>query len=361
MGSPDGREVEVVLPWNGTPVGLMGRVTSLFARKVVEEVEGPADKDALLRTLGLERGGPVDPAHMIEDVDYYRFLERVAEVDSNPTTVPLRAGAAMRCDDYGAFGLAWKSATTLRGSYNRAERYALVLTSVSIYEVEPTYDGAFMHLRRDGERRLGLRLSNEATLASIAAISREVASIPFRAREVHVKHAAPRSIADHEAYFGCPVHFGSDRDALLVSEQTLRTPNKLGDASIAGFFDAHLEAEVDRLDGLVTLDHQVRDLVTTALSEGVPLLSEVASRLAMSGRTLQRRLADQGCSFQVLVEESRRDLAKRLLRDTDFSLTEVAFMTGFSEQSALTRAFKRWVGRTPGAFRDDSRAGGDPS
>lgn len=336
----------------------MGRVTSLFARKVVEEVEGPADKDALLRTLGLERGEPVDPAQMIEDWEYYDFLERVAAVDTNPTTIPLRAGAAMRCDDYGAFGLAWKSATSLRGSYDRAQRYGLVLTSVSMYEVEPTFNGAFMHLHREGERRLGLRLSNEATLASIASISREVASSPFRALEVHIRHAAPDSARAHKAYFGCPVHFESDRDALLVSKQTLDTPNKLGDATIASFFDTHLEAELGTLDDTISLEQQVCDLVTTSLSEGVPLLSDVASRLAMSGRTLQRRLAERDSSFQALVDESRRRFAQRLLRETEYSLIEVAFMTGFSEQSALTRAFKRWVGQTPGAFRADSRTGG---
>ena len=239
----------------------MGRVTSLFARKVVEEVEGPADKDALLRTLGLERGGPVDPAHMIADSEYYEFLERVAAVDTDPTTIPLRAGAAMRCDDYGAFGLAWKSATTLRGSYERAARYALVLTSVSMHEVEPTFDGAFLHLHREGERRLGLRLSNEASLASIVSISREVASEPFRPLEVHLRHSAPDSTRAHEAYFGCPVRFESDRDALLVSRRTLDTPNRLGDASIAAFFDTHLQAEVSQLDDPVPLDRQVRDLV----------------------------------------------------------------------------------------------------
>lgn len=335
----------------------MGRVTSLFARKVVEEVRGPADKNALLRTLGLDRHGPVDPAHMIEDSEYYEFLERVAAVDTDPTTVPLRAGAAMRCGDYGAFGLAWKSATTLRGSYKRAERYGLVLSSVSMYEVEPTSEGAFMHLHREGERRLGLRLSNEATLASIASISREVASSPFRALEIHIKHPAPDSIEKHEAYFGCPVRFGSDRDALLVSTRTLDTPNKVGDASIAAFFDTHLDAEVEGIDDPISLDRQVRDLLTSSLSEGVPLLSDIASRLAMSGRTLQRRLAEQDSSFQDLVDESRRRLAKRLLRNTDFSLTQVAFMTGFSEQSALTRAFKRWVGQTPGEFRANAHAG----
>jgi len=339
----------------------MGKVSSLFARKVVEEVTDGVDKHALLRSVGLERSRPVDPSLMIEDADYYAFLERAATADPDGTTLPLRAGAAMRCDDYGAFGLAWKSATTLRGSYDRAERYALVLTSVSTYEVEPTDAGAFMHLHRAGERHLGLRLSNEATIASIAAISREVSSAPFQPTAVHFKHGAPTSTADHEAYFGCPVHFGSDRDALLVSAETLRTPNKLGDPSISQFFETHLEAEVAKFGTKASLDRRVRDRISTTLSEGVPVLSDVARHLGMSGRTLQRRLADQGVSYQTLVDETRRQLATRLLRQTDFSLIEVAFMTGFSGQSAFTRAFKRWAGQTPRSFRLDPQSGVPPA
>ena len=334
----------------------MGKVTSLFARKVVEEVADGVDKDALLRSVGLERSGSVDPSYMIEDTDYYAFLERAAAADPQGTTLPLRAGAAMRCDDYGAFGLAWKSATTLRGSYDRAERYALVLTSVSTYEVEKTVDGAFMHLHREGERRLGLRLSNEATIASIASISKEVSSEPFCPVAVYFKHAAPATIAHHEAYFGCPVHFGSERDALLVSAKTLHTPNKLGDPSISRFFDTHLASEIAKFDDGIPLDRQVRDHISTSLSEGIPALSDVARHLGMSRRTLQRRLSEQGHSYQTLVDESRRQLAKRLLRKTDFSLIEVAFMTGFSGQSAFTRAFKRWAGQTPRSFRIDAQA-----
>lgn len=71
----------------------------------------------------------------------------------------------------------------------------------------------------------------------------------------------------------------------------------------------------------------------------------------MGGRTLQRRLSERGYSFQTLVDESRRQLAEQLLQQTDYSLAEVAFMTGFSEQSAFTRAFKRWAGQTPRSFR----------
>lgn len=327
----------------------MGSVTSLFAHKVVGEVDGSVDKAALLRSVGLEPGA-VDPSHMLASTDYYALLERIATADPLGVTIPLRAGAAMRCDDYGAFGLAWKSALTLRGSYDRAERYARVLTSVSRYEVEPTTDGALMHLHRSGERRLGMRLSNEASIASIVSISQQVSTRPFRPRAVYFKHVAPATQAHHEAYFGCPVHFGTDRDALLVSAESLQTPNRLGDPGLAHFFAMHLDAEVAALDE-APLDRQVRDHVARCLSEGIPVLSDVARHLGMSGRTLQRRLAERGFSYQTLVDEARRELATRLLRQTDFSLIEVAFMTGFSGQSAFTRAFKRWAGQTPRSFR----------
>jgi AraC-like DNA-binding protein len=147
------------------------------------------------------------------------------------------------------------------------------------------------------------------------------------------------------------VYFGADRDALLVSEATLRTPNTLGDPGLSRFFDTHLAAEVRAFSDEMALDRQVREYVSKGLSAGAPALSEVARHLGMSGRTLQRRLAKQGRSYQMLVDESRRRLAQRLLRETDFSLAEVAFMTGYSEQSAFTRAFKRWAGQTPRSFR----------
>jgi len=333
----------------------MGQISSLFIRKVVNEVDTDVDKRALLRSFGIEPDSPVDASHMVPADQYYGFLERLVAVDHQPITLPLRVGAAMRCDDYGAFGLAWKSATNLRGSYERAERHARMLTSVSTYEMEMTSGGVYMHLHRSGERRLGMRLSNEATIASITSISREVSTGEFQPEAVFFKHAAPASIAGHEAYFGCPVCFESESDALLVSIDTLKTANKLGDETIVSFFDTHLEAAISELEDDHLLDRQVRNHITQSLSEGVPTISDVASQFCMSGRTLQRRLAEKGYSFQNLIDESRRRLAERLLKKTDYSLAEIAFMTGFSEQSAFNRAFKRWAGQTPRSFRIKAR------
>ena len=71
----------------------------------------------------------------------------------------------------------------------------------------------------------------------------------------------------------------------------------------------------------------------------------------MGARTLQRRLTERGLSFQSVVDMARHDLARRLLSETQYSLAEIAFLTGFAEQSGFTRAFKRWAGQTPRSYR----------
>lgn len=329
----------------------MGQITTLFVHKVLGIASKTVDKSEILRSLGIPPDSPVDPKQMISATEYYDFLEKVAKTDGDGTTLPLRVGAAMNCDDYGALGLAMKSALTLRGTYDRGERYGRMLTNVATYPVEETDEGVFVHLCREGDRRLGMRLSNEATIASITTIGREVSTKPFTPLSVYFKHPAPASITAHEQYFNCPVYFDSDKDALLASYDMLQTPNKLGDNGVSKFFETHLESELAQLSDEGALDKQIRMHISQSLSEGIPKVSDIAIQLGMSARTLQRRLSEQGYSYQTLVDESRRELARRLLSETEFPLIDITFMTGFSEQSAFNRAFKRWAGQTPRSYR----------
>lgn len=332
----------------------MGRITKLFAQKIISNVDADFDKKALLASLGLDHNGSVDPSQMLGDNQYYDLLEQMAALDRDPKTLPLRTGASMRCDEYGALGLAMKSALTLRGTYERAIRYAIVLTSVAGYELERTPEGAYMHLRRSGERRLGMRLSNEATIASIATIAREVSTQPLRLLGVFFQHPSPGG-EEHRNFFGCPAYFDAPRDALWLSNDMLDTPNQVGDEGISRFFDAHLREEIQKWQAPPTLEQEVKSYVSRVLSEGVPTISETAQKLAMSGRTLQRRLSENGTSYQHLVDEARRQLAETLISDTDYSLADIAFMSGFSEQSAFSRAFKRWKGQSPRSYRLQSQ------
>lgn len=328
----------------------------MFVHKVVD-VATAADPDhrarrrALFRSVGVDPDAPVDPKVMVADTDYYDLCERVVREDAHGPSVSIRVGSTMVCDDYGGFGLAWKSAVDLRGSYIRAERYARVLTNVSTHELVEEDGRTFLLLHRAGKRRLGLCVSNEQTIVAVTQISREVCQHPFSPEAVYFRHPAPADVSAHLAYFGCPVHFDTDRDALQVSRAQLAAPNRLGDPSISAFFDAHMEHELVDLPGDDALDQRVRIQVSQALSEGVPSVADIADRLGVSGRTLQRRLAERGHAFQDLVDDARQDLAERLLRRTDYALAEIAFLTGFAEQSAFTRAFKRWCGKTPASYR----------
>ena len=329
----------------------MSQITSLYVYKVISQASpGVATRD-LVEALGLSPDGPIDPAQLIAASDYYDFFAALVERDPDGDRLPLRIGAAMRSDDYGAFGLAWKSAPNLRGSYARSQRYGHVLGSAETYALEQTTGGYFFSLDKAGDGRPGMLMSNEASMAAVDTISREVSTAPFMPLAIHFKHAPRCATRVYEEHFGCPVHFEAAHDALLVSQESIDAPNRLGDETIARFVDQHLEQTLAEQRPDAGLEQRVRHAIAGLLSEGVPTLSVIASDLGIGSRTLQRRLSENGQTFQTVVDLARKDLAQRLLRETDYSLAEIAFLTGFAEQSGFTRAFRRWAGQTPRSYR----------
>ncbi len=330
----------------------MGYVTAIFARRMIQAAGESVDGPALLRSVGLDPDEALDVTQMIADDAYYDLLESIAATMDDAFELPLKVAPLMLPDDYGALGLAWKSAPTVRGSLERVEHYCRLWTDNLTYEIRNRDDGIDFVVHRPGQRRLGMRLSNEATIASATSLIRQTSSPRFRPLAVSLKHAAPRSTSAHERYFGCPVSFASDDDALSISHDALSRSNRLADDGISSFLISHLEAEIESVGIDTPLEDLVRREVSRSLSEGVPRMGDVARRLALSDRTLHRRLAEKDLSFKIVVDTTRRDVAESLLRTSRYSLTEVAFLTGFSEQSAFNRAFKRWTGSTPTAFRE---------
>lgn len=329
----------------------MAYVTSLFARKMVAAAGTGIAPKAALASVGLDYDAPWDPKVMIPAVAYYELLENMAK-KVDVTELPVHVGASMRCDDYGALGLAWKAAPTLSGSCARIERYARLWTGVVSYELrEGGPNQTLFILHRAGERRLGLRLSNEATLASVVSLCRQVCSVPFSPVEVFMQHAAPKSKAYHEDWFGCPVTFEADLDAVVISNEAMERPNILGDAGISRYLISHLEAELSEFNSPPPLVTQAKEAIAQSLNQGAPRMTDIAKGLGLSARSFHRRLSEHGLSFQTLTEETRRELAEGLLRDEQYSLADIAFLTGFSEQSSFTRAFKRWLGKTPATYR----------
>jgi AraC-like DNA-binding protein len=100
-----------------------------------------------------------------------------------------------------------------------------------------------------------------------------------------------------------------------------------------------------------SLKTKTREIIATDLAKGEPPIDAVAKKLAMTPRTLQRRLRDEGTTFKAVLEGLRADLAERYLRDKRVGITEVAFLLGYADASAFARAHKRWRGSSPAATR----------
>ena len=305
----------------------MGWISTVFVHKALDaavalESVDPDVRTALFESVGLDAKAPVDPSAMISDGDFFGLLERLADLDGRGRSVPVHMGASMRCDDYGAFGLAFKSAPDLLGSYARVERYGKVVTSIANFRVERSGTSVFMEVIQGRDRRLGLEMTNELALAAAMSISREVSDDDFSAVAVHLMSDRPADDSVYQEHFRCPIHFGADRDALEVLTAVASRTNRLSDDGMSKFFESHLDSQLSQINDTTELERRVLDQIGDALSEGVPTLAEVAGRLRMSTRTLQRRLSADGLAYQDLVLDARKSLSEQLLRRTEYALAE---------------------------------------
>jgi AraC-like DNA-binding protein len=146
--------------------------------------------------------------------------------------------------------------------------------------------------------------------------------------------------------------FDQPLNGFSFDTSALDQPMKTGDAALFAFLEEHALAALasrPKSDDLIDrLRHGIRD----ALKQGEPSIERLATKLALSGRTLQRRLSDGGTTFQAVLDDVRFDLARAYLRDARLDITQVAFLLGYSELRAFDRAFKRWASTTPRDWRE---------
>lgn len=168
---------------------------------------------------------------------------------------------------------------------------------------------------------------------------------------VLLRHAAPRDDARQRAWFGPGLAFSAERDELVLARDALELPVSGADPMLSRIVEEHAQAALDRLPARSDVSARVRACINQLLAEGTPTMQAVCARLRTSRRTLQRQLGADGTSFAEELDQARHQLALRYLADERASLQEVAFLLGFSEPSAFHRAFLRWTGQTPKAFR----------
>ena len=201
-------------------------------------------------------------------------------------------------------------------------------------------DGAIVERRHDAELTLGM----------FANIFRHCLGPQWAPEQVHFEHPKPVAWRDHAQAFSAPVHFGQRTNALIFRGGPLHQRMPSGDLHRAGL----LSDQLIRISGgpgtLSLLDH-VKGEIRSRLPGGVPDIGTIADSVGFQRWTLQRRLADYGLTFSAVIDQVRRELAERHLRQRYVPVMEISDLLGYSELSAFSRAFRRWFGIPPQQYR----------
>ncbi len=263
----------------------------------------------------------------------------------------VRVGQQMKIEDYGVLGLSWRTCSWAGEIFDRSERYFKLLSNTYVFKVEKREEFSDIFLYREPHRR-GLELSNEATLSATVVVLQAMTETHITPTQVTFKHSPPENLNSYHDAFKCPVLFNKSHYSITYKTVDLETRTAKADASINQFLVERVEEETKGLQ--VSANKIITDieaLIKDALPSGIPSIAQICDHIGMSNRTLTRRLAENGASFRDLIKKNQEEVSKGLLKNSDRSIAEIAFETGFSEQSAFNRAFKRWTGLSPVEFR----------
>ena len=267
----------------------------------------------------------------------------------------VKQGKQLVCDDYGTLGLSWKTCWLAKEVIDRLERFMVLVTDYGSLQIEEVNGITKINLFRDASRR-GVEISNEVSFVMIVNVLQEVTGKDITPVRVDFKHSCS-DISQFQDFFRCPVNFAQPIYSLQFKTNDLNVQTIKADKSINAYLEERMAEEKRGIHSNADqLLKEVHQLIAESLPSGIPSIIQVSEYLGMSARTLKRRLSDKGHTFRDYVQNIQQEVATSLIRNSSQSMAEIAFQTGFSEQSAFNRAFKRWTGQSPLDYQKQQRS-----
>jgi len=304
---------------------------------------------AVERLLAREGIGPADLARPDTRLPHRLVMELLDSwmACTGDETIGLRAGMSVEPGELETMEYAARSCPTLREAIQCSARYMHLLNEAADVSLVEHGDTALWRFGvTDGVRQS--RASNDFVLVCAGKFSRRYARIDEPPFEVHFMHPAPANV-DVYAPFRSRLKFGMPHNGYVFSRALLDRPMVRAHAGLHVAFDSYARELSGRIRSGVRT--RARELVSEQLGSNEMCMESVAAALAMSVPTLRRRLEDEGTTFTELVDDVRREVAERYLRDPGCSISEIAFKLGFAHAPAFHKAFRRWTGVTPSEHR----------
>lgn len=317
--------------------------------KFIERQRG--DVDRIFGSAGISPEMAGSPTLQLSLSSYCRLFEESARITRNDN-FGLWFGHAFDPRDLGLWGYASLSAPTLGAAletlvglfplHQQSSSMGLKMSPEGLMRLEYRVDAPqIVERRQDAELSLGMFLN----------FIREAMGHSWAPEEVHFEHPKPEQWRDHERAFAAPAFFAQPTNAIVFRPQILRHVMPAADPRLMSAMKLCLERLSERQDVRFSVTDRVRSAVRAKLPEGFPPIEGVAAELRLPLSTIQRELHYDGLSYSTLVENTRRDLALSYVRQRQLSFSEIAFLVGYSELSAFSRAVRRWTGLSPRALR----------
>ncbi|MGJ7918073.1 AraC family transcriptional regulator [Massilia sp. LXY-6] len=338
---------------------MLARVTGSYLQPLLEAAAARGvGAGALARAAGLSIA--LDPLpESLAARDYIALLAAGAELADDPH-FGLHVGERVRLGTYSVYGLILLACANFAQALEQTQRYEQLAHDLgrSRLEVDAGADVArytWTSHFPDAGRHLA-----ESVFAGIRTLGSWLAGRPLAPLRLAFAHASDAGAAEYERVLGIVPEFGAGAHLACFDAALLAMPVPNADAGMYPVLQQHAErllrdreSERER-HGIVA---QVRACVIRNLANDRVRLAGIAGELGLSPRTLQRKLADSGASFQQVLDGARHALAQDYLRRRGLSLADIAFLLGYQEQSAFTHAFREWSGMNPGAWRERALAG----
>lgn len=307
------------------------------------------DADTCLLGTGIQNSQLQDPEALIEREQEMRLIENLILALPNMPAIGFELGLQYNVSTFGVWGFALRTSRTLREAIQRAIRYLPLSTAycrISIFYdaemfgvlVDPT--AIPQHLRQfllERDIATAINIVQELGLAGV-----EIQTLEFT--------GSTQPYASRIATL-CGVHprYGCAQNMIMVRLADADRPLAMYDARLTRMLEDQCKIQLDRRQ-IVGLTGKVREQLLGQMGL-VASLEDVAEHLALSPRSLRRKLEDEGTTFRGLVDHERKLLAAQLLETTQMKLDELGLQLGYADTASFTRAFRRWYGTSPGEFR----------
>lgn len=293
-----------------------------------------------------------DPENTIPFHDLGRFVDLCVTRADCPD-LGLRVGETMTPEVLGQVGALASSAADLRGALSSIVQYLHFHDRGALPALRVSGDRAVLSYLIHEPNVLATEQIYDAALLHAHNILKVLAGPSWQVDEVRFSRLPPEHVESYQRRFGTRVRFGAEDNALLFSASWLDRPVVSADAQTHYALIQLVEILDRRVSGdlVAHLRHTLRKLLSRDVGEQALLLDQVLREYPLHRRTLNRRLRERDSSFKALLGEARYDIARQLLRDTNLTSLRIAGMLGYADSTAFTRAFRRWSGTTPAAWR----------